>query len=72
MVLIIYKEHWGGTVTGWSSYDNLFGVLMITVTEFLKNVTDFRGKLFYILAELPLKMVIFTFKIGSLRCLIKL
>jgi hypothetical protein len=37
---------------GWSSYDNLFGVLMITVTEFLENVTDFCGKLFYILGEL--------------------
>jgi hypothetical protein len=37
---------------GWSSYDNLFGVLMITVTEFLENVTDFCGKLFYILGVL--------------------
>jgi hypothetical protein len=37
---------------GWSSYDNLFGVLMITVREFLENVTDFCGKLFYILGEL--------------------
>jgi hypothetical protein len=37
---------------GWSSYDNLFGVLMITVTEFLENVTDFYGKLFYLLGEL--------------------
>jgi hypothetical protein len=37
---------------GWSSYDNLFGVLMITVTEFQENDTDFCGKLFYILGEL--------------------
>jgi hypothetical protein len=37
---------------GWSSYDNLFEVLMITVTEFLENVTDFCGKLFYLLGEL--------------------
>jgi hypothetical protein len=37
---------------GLSYYDKLFGVLMITVTEFLENVSDFCGKLFYILGEL--------------------
>jgi hypothetical protein len=34
-------------------YDNLFGVLMITVTEFLlENVTDFCGKHFHKLGKL--------------------
>jgi hypothetical protein len=37
---------------GWSSHNNLFGVLMETVTEFLENVTDLCGKIFYILGEL--------------------
>jgi hypothetical protein len=49
---------------GWSSYDNLFGVLMITVSEFLENVTDFYGKPFNRLGGNTWKMVSFAFKWG--------
>jgi hypothetical protein len=45
---------------GWSSYDNLFGVLMITVTEFLEN--------FSIYLENSRKKWLFLFLNGSLRC----
>jgi hypothetical protein len=40
---------------GWTSYDNLSGVPVITVTEFV-------GKLLYILQKHSSEMIIFIFK----------